>query len=138
MKLSHFNADNVNSFFQSANSSKLLIGISMIIFNIGSKFLVIDMSKTQEQFFKNVLMRRITLFCIFFVATRDIFISLILTASFVILAYGLFNESSKFYILPKNSFYDNIFTKEEYEISKKIIRGYEKENIIDDSFCKNN
>ena len=110
----------------------------MIIFNIGSKFLVIDMSKTQEQFFKNVLMRRITLFCIFFVATRDIFISLILTASFVILAYGLFNESSKFYILPKNSFYDNIFTKEEYEISKKIIRGYEKENIIDDSFCKNN
>lgn len=135
---SHFNVDNVKTLFQSLNSSKLLIGISMIIFNIGSKFLVIDMSKTQEQFFKNVLVRRITLFCIFFVATRDIFISLILTASFVILAYGLFNENSSFYLLPKNSFYDNIYTKEEYEISKRIIIGYEKENKVKNSFCKNN
>lgn len=133
-----FNVDNVKTLFQSLNSSKLLIGISMIIFNIGSKFLVIDMSKTQEQFFKNVLVRRITLFCIFFVATRDIFISLILTASFVILAYGLFNENSSFYLLPKNSFYDNIYTKEEYEISKRIVKGYEKENKVKNSFCKNN
>ena len=134
----NLSVDDVKTFFNSLNSSKLLIGVSMIIFNIGSKFLVIDMSKTQEQLFKNVLMRRITLFCIFFVATRDIIISLILTASFVVLAYGFFNENSKLYLLPKNSFYDNIYTKEEYEISKKIIKGYEEENNVKESFCKNN
>ena len=128
MNFSHFSVDDVKTFFNSLNSSKLLIGISMIVFNIGSKFLVIDMSKTQEQFFKNVFVRRITLFCIFFVATRDIVISLILTASFVTLAYGFFNENSRLYLLPKNSFYDNIYTKEEYEISKRIVKGYEEEN----------
>jgi hypothetical protein len=113
----------------------------MIIFNLGSKFLVIDMSKTQEQFFKNILVRRITLFCIFFVATRDILTSLILTACFVVLAYGFFNENSRLYVLPENSFYDNVHTKEEYEISKKIIQEYEKENKLQGSlksFCKNN
>ncbi len=133
--------DRITTFLQPLNSSKILIGISMIIFNLGSKFLVIDMSKTQEQFFKNILIRRITLFCIFFVATRDILTSLILTACFVVLAYGFFNENSRLYVLPKNSFYDNVHTKEEYEISKKIIQEYEKENKLEGSsksFCKNN
>lgn len=130
--------DRLATLLQPLNSSKVLIGISMIIFNLGSKFLVIDMSKTQEQFFKNILVRRITLFCIFFVATRDILTSLVLTACFVVLAYGFFNENSRLYVLPKNSFYDNIHTKEEYEISKKIITEYEKENQLEGSFCKNN
>lgn len=133
--------DSITTFLQPLNSSKILIGISMIIFNLGSKFLVIDTSKTQEQFFKNILVRRITLFCIFFVATRDILTSLVLTACFVVLAYGFFNENSRLYVLPKNSFYDNIHTKEEYEISKKIIREYEKKNKLEGSeasFCKNN
>lgn len=129
--------DKYFSFFDSLNSSKILIGIAMIVFNIGSKFLVIDMSKSQQQFFKNIVIRRLTLFCIFFVATRDIGISLILTATFIILAFNIFNEDSKYSVLSKSSFYDNIYTKEEYDMSKKIITEYEKENK-DLNFCKNN
>ena len=129
--------DKYFSLFNSLNSSKILIGIAMIVFNIGSKFLVIDMSKSQQQFFKNIIIRRITLFCIFFVATRDIGISLILTATFIIIAFNIFNEDSKYSVLSKNTFYDNIYTKEEYEMSKKIITEYEKENNHL-KFCKNN
>jgi hypothetical protein len=117
------------------NSSKIFIGIAMIVFNIGSKYLVIDVSKNQEQFFKNSIIRRITIFCIFFVATKDVLISLSLTAVFVILAQGLFHNNSKFYVL-KKSFYDNVYTKDEYEMSKTIITEYEKEHPIH-SFCKN-
>jgi hypothetical protein len=123
--------------FENVNSSKFAIGIAMIMFNIGSKYLVIDMSKTQEQFFKNVIIRRVTIFCIFFVATRDVIVSLVLTSVFVILALGLFNERSKFYVLPNINFYDNVYTLEEYEQSKIIINGYEKMNKHLD-FCKNN
>lgn len=133
----NFKFDKYNSLFNSLNSSKILVGIAMIVFNIGSKFLVIDMSKSQQQFFKNIIIRRVTLFCIFFVATRDIGISLILTATFIILAFNIFNEDSKFSVLSKSSFYDNIYTKEEYEMSKKIITEYEKENKSL-KFCKNN
>ena len=117
----------INSFLTNINSSKITIGIAMIMFNLGSKYIIMDISKNQEQFLKNIIIRRLTLFCIFFVATRDIFVSLILTAVFVVLAFGLFNQDSKYCIL-SNSFYDNIYTKDEYEMSKKIISEYEKTN----------
>jgi hypothetical protein len=125
----------INSYLTNVNSSKITIGIAMIMFNLGSKYIIMDISKNQEQFFKNIIIRRLTLFCIFFVATRDIFVSLILTAIFVALAFGLFNQDSKYCIL-SNSFYDNIYTKDEYEMSKTIISEYEKTNPNLD-FCNN-
>ena len=125
----------INSFLTNINSSKITIGIAMIMFNLGSKYIIMDISKNQEQFFKNIIIRRLTLFCIFFVATRDIFVSLILTAIFVVLAFGLFNQDSTYYIL-SNSFYDNTYTKDEYEMSKTIISEYEKTNPNLD-FCNN-
>ena len=106
------------------NNNKYLLGIAMIIFNIGSKFLVIDISKSYENLLKSKIVRRLTLFSIFFVATRDIYISFILTAAFVVMTMNLFNDESYFCILPK-SFRDNIYTKEEYDLAKRIIKGYE-------------
>lgn len=125
----------INSYLTNVNSSKITIGIAMIMFNLGSKYIIMDISKNQEQFFKNIIIRRLTLFCIFFVATRDVFISLVLTAVFVVLAFGLFNQDSKYCIL-SNSFYDNTYTKDEYEMSKTIISEYEKTNPNLD-FCNN-
>ena len=125
----------INSYLTNVNSSKITIGIAMIMFNLGSKYIIMDISKNQEQFFKNIIIRRLTLFCIFFVATRDVFISLVLTAIFVVLAFGLFNQDSKYCIL-SNSFYDNTYTKDEYEMSKTIISEYEKTNPNLD-FCNN-
>ena len=125
----------INSYLTNVNSSKITIGIAMIMFNLGSKYIIMDISKNQEQFFKNIIIRRLTLFCIFFVATRDVFISLVLTAVFIVLAFGLFNQDSKYCIL-SNSFYDNTYTKDEYEMSKTIISEYEKTNPNLD-FCNN-
>lgn len=125
----------INSYLTNVNSSKITIGIAMIMFNLGSKYIIMDISKNQEQFFKNIIIRRLTLFCIFFVATRDVFVSLVLTAIFVVLAFGLFNQDSKYCIL-SNSFYDNTYTKDEYEMSKTIISEYEKTNPNLD-FCNN-
>ena len=125
----------INSFLTNINSSKITIGIAMIMFNLGSKYIIMDISKNQEQFLKNIIIRRLTLFCIFFVATRDIFVSLILTAVFVVIAFGFFNQDSKYCIL-SNSFYDNTYTKDEYEMSKTIISEYEKTNPNLD-FCNN-
>ena len=66
------------------------------------------------------------MFSIFFIATHDLVTAFILTAAFVVLAQGLFNQDSPIYILP--SYYDTEFTKDEYEMSKKIIQGYEAAN----------
>lgn len=118
----------------SLNTSKLLVGVCMIMFNIGSKYILIDLSKSQEQLLKSFVLRRITLFCIFFVATRDLVVSFVLTASFVVLALNLFNEDSKYNIMPK-SFFDTVYTLEEYQMARKIIDEYERANDVP-RYCK--
>jgi hypothetical protein len=126
-------------FINSINANTYLAGIAMIMFNIGSRYLVVDMSKSTEVLLKTKIMRRLTLFSIFFVGTRDVLASLLLTTVFVIMTMGLFNENSRYFVLsPK--FMDNEYTQEEYEFSKQIIAGYEQINNIEasDRFCGKN
>lgn len=120
------------------NNNKYLSGVAMIMFSIGSRYIVIDMTKNTETLLKTKIMRRLTLFSIFFVGTRDVFASIILTSVFLIMTMGLFNEESKYCIIPKK-FEDNIFTPEEYDMSKRIINEYEKHNKIqhEKRYCNN-
>ena len=60
--------------------------------------------------------------------------SFILTAVFIIMTMNLFNEESKYCMLPQ-SFKDNVFTDEEYHFSKRIITEYEKQHKIQNGFC---
>lgn len=114
----------MSSLLDQLNQNKLLIGLSMVLFNIGSKYILIDVSKGQDHFLKTKLARRITLFCIFFVATRDVMISLLMTVLFVVVVFNIFHEESKFNLVPK-SFYDNEYTAEEYDMAKKIVSAIE-------------
>ena len=54
-----------------------------------------------QQYLKNKLGRQILIFAISWVGSRDIIVSLLLTAAFTILADHLFNEESRMCILPK-------------------------------------
>lgn len=112
------------SLLDKLNNNKLLIGLSMVLFNIGSKYIMIDVSKGQDHFLKTKVARRITLFCIFFVATRDVTISFLMTVLFVVVVFNIFHEESRFNLVPK-SFYDNEYTAEEYDMAKKIVGAFE-------------
>ena len=83
------------------NKSKLLLGIVMILINIGSKYVDLRFSKTQEQALRNGLARELIIFATVFMATHDMIISFMLTGTFVILAEYLFNEQSRFCIIPE-------------------------------------
>ena len=108
------------------NENKFFFGLTMILFNLGSKYIVMDLSKSHEVFLKSTIVRRLTIFCMFFVATKDIYASLIMTAVFVIFALGIFNEKSSVSVLPKSLFDDNV-THEEYALAKELIHKYEKQ-----------
>ena len=86
--------------FDTLNENKLLLGLVMIFMNIGSKFIVINISDTQKELLSNSILRQVLVFCIAFVATRDILLALVLTAVFVILVDGLLHEDSPLSILP--------------------------------------
>jgi|SRR6056300_164890 hypothetical protein len=84
----------------SLNNSKFFAGLVMIMLNIGSKYITIELSKTQEEYLKNHIARQILIFSISWMGTRDILMSLALTAIFVVMTEFLFNENSQFCIIP--------------------------------------
>jgi len=82
------------------NDNKYFAGIIMLTMNIGSKYVMIELSKTQENYVKYSLGRQLVIFSILWIGTRDIFISLVLTAIFILLVDYIFNENSKYCIIP--------------------------------------
>jgi len=87
-------------FINVLNDNKYFAGIVMLTMNIGTKYVMIDLSKTQENYVKYSLGRQLVIFSILWIGTRDIFISLILTAIFILLVDYIFNENSKYCIIP--------------------------------------
>jgi hypothetical protein len=108
----------------------------MLILNIGSKYITFSFSKTQEEFIKNTIAREILVFSIVWMATKDIYVSILMTAAFVILADYVFNENSRLCLLPdkfknlkfaidENS--DGIITDEEIKKAEKLLETAKKQ-----------
>ena len=89
------------SLISSLNSSKYFSGALMILMNLGSKYVGLELSEFQDEFLSKKFIRRIIVFTIFFIATRDIIISLILTFLFIIFIGGILNDNSKFCLIKK-------------------------------------
>jgi hypothetical protein len=83
------------------NNSKFFAGLVMILLNIGSKYVTIELSKNQAQYLKNTIGRQVLIFAISWTGTRDILMALALTAIFTVLTDHLFNEESKLCVIPK-------------------------------------
>ena len=90
-----------NKFLKKLNESKYSAGIAMLMLNIGSKYISIGLSKSQESYLTSNLARQLLIFSAAFVATKDLLISLSLTLIFILFADYIFNETSRFCILPK-------------------------------------
>lgn len=129
----------------SLNNNKYFAGIIMLIINIGSKYVSIELSKTQEDYIKYTLGRQILLFSILWMGLRDILTALILTFIFIMFADYLFNDTSKYCILNNNYINDNnkdTISNKEIEdaiyILKKArnVKNKNKSNI-NDKYIKN-
>lgn len=89
-----------NSYIHPVNNSKLFAGILMILMNVGSRYIEMGFTKSQENILKAGLGREIVIFCVVFLGTRDLVMSILMTAAFIILSEHLFNEKSQFCIMP--------------------------------------
>ena len=98
--------------------------------NLGSKYISMELNETQEDFLSQKTIRRIIIFAVFFVATRDILISVILTIVFILFIGSLFNDTSKFCIIKKKNPKTKLIQKQDVEKAKKIIKKYEKQLIL--------
>ena len=96
----------------------------MILFNIGARYIEIDLDERHKKFLSSKIIRRLLIFTMAFIATRDVVAALIITACFVIIVLNLFNTSSKYCILPKN-ISDLDEDGDGYISPKEIERAYE-------------
>jgi hypothetical protein len=90
----------MNSHVMYLNNSKFFAGVIMILLNVGSKFIAIQFSKSTEEYMKFSLSKQLLVFAMAWMGTRDIYISLGLTAVFTILSDHLFNEESALCVVP--------------------------------------
>lgn len=84
----------------SLNNSKFFAGILIILLNIGSKFVNVQFSKSLEEYMKFAISKQLLVFAMAWMASRDIYTALILTAVFTVLSEHIFNEESKFCAIP--------------------------------------
>ena len=84
----------LDGFLQIFNSNPYFIGIMMLILNLGGRFISLEVTKKQEQFLQLPWVRRVLIFTVLFVATRNIWVAFWATVSVVILLGYLFNENS--------------------------------------------
>jgi len=84
----------LDSALLSLNSNPYFIGIMMLMLNFGGRFLPMEMTRGQEALFQNAWVRRLLIFIIIFVGTRNVLVAFWMSL-FIILCIGyLFNENS--------------------------------------------
>lgn len=78
----------------SLNTNLFFVGIMMLVLNIGSRYIVHEFSDNDEEYRQNIILRRVAIFAACFAGTRDLVVSLILTAAFVVLSTGIYHTKS--------------------------------------------
>ena len=119
--------DKLQIHLKRLNDSKFLMGVAMLLLNVGSKYVEMGFSRTQEEALRNGLGREILIFAMVFMGTHDIILSIMMTASFVVLSNYLFNEKSKFCVIQKSL--KRIANTADKNNDKKISAAEEKDAI---------
>lgn len=78
----------------------MFAGIVMILLNVGTKLVPIQISLSAEEYMKKSISKHILVFAMAWMGTRDIYTALGLTAVFILLSEYMFNDKSKLCIVP--------------------------------------
>jgi ABC-type uncharacterized transport system permease subunit len=85
----------IESVFEKVNTNKFFVGFMMIILTIGGRFIISELTEEQREKIDTPMFRKIFIFCAFFMATRDILITLLLTVLFLIFLESINFDENK-------------------------------------------
>jgi hypothetical protein len=91
----------MDSILHMFNSNPYFIGITMLLMNLGGRFLTLEVSKQQEQFLQHPWVRRSLIFIVIFIGTRSIWVAFWTTLAVILCMGYLFNENSALCIFGK-------------------------------------
>ncbi len=70
---------------ENLSENKYFIGFTMILLNIGARFIIDELDDDLRKTISDKFIRRLFIFCSFFMATKDVFTAFTLTVVFVII-----------------------------------------------------
>ena len=92
-------------------NNKFLIGIIMVIINLGARFIVNELNEDQIKIVNSTHVRRIMIYLVVFMATRDIFTTIIIGTITILLIKEFFNNESENSLIKKENKNNDISEK---------------------------
>ena len=88
----------INKYVSMINENKLFVGLMVVVVAVGGRFIIEELNDAQKEIIHNTWVRRLFVFGVCFMSTRDICISLIITMIFIIIVSEFTNNQGKKYI----------------------------------------
>ena len=83
-----------HTVLQFLNTSPFVSGCIMLIMNFGGKHIVMEIPPGMNSFFAHPWIRKLTIFCTAFVATRNIKTAILIALLFILCSKFFMNENS--------------------------------------------
>lgn len=115
------------------NQNKVMWGVSMLLLQFGARFVLGDLGKAHEVLLSHEITKKMVVMAMFFVATRDIVVSFVLTIAYIVIVDGILHEDRLFSLVPSNirrKIVQDAKTKipeSDYKKAKEIVKLYEEQ-----------
>lgn len=100
--------------------NKLLVGVSSLLVTLGSRHLIADLGMIHNHILASTLVKTLVVFAMFFLATRDVVLSIALGAACIVV-YGMLHDKSQIIPAPVRDY----VTTEQYQAAKRVVERYQ-------------
>ena len=114
--------DPVSGVIMWLNTNPYLIGMLMLLLNLGGRFLALELTKKQEAFLQAAWVRPAIFFTVIFIATRNLVAAFWVTLLFFFIIWVAANENSPFCMIPSWCGHDVKTPAEMYEANVAALR----------------
>ena len=94
------NLDLLSNAIMYLNTNPYMIGLFMLLLNLGGRFLSLELTKKQEAFLQAAWLRPLLFFTVVFIATRNLVAAFWMTLLFFFVIWVAANEHSPFCLIP--------------------------------------
>jgi hypothetical protein len=108
------------------SGNKYMLGLMILLINLGARYIGNEVGEFMHKVLNHKFARRFLIFLVLWMGTRDLVVAGVITIGFIVFVNTLFNESSRFCILPTMN--DSPINKEEYLLAKELVTKYEIAN----------
>lgn len=110
----------MHNFFHNLNTSTFFAGFVMLILNIGSRYINLDLNSSTESWIKYLMSKEVLVFAVSWMGTRSIYYALVITACFTIVVDHFMNIDSKYCVIPMKFRDLHTMTEEKHGPEKKV------------------